>query len=283
MRSSGAAGSSRYCREMTGNGEVEGDTQPASRVAAVIPARMASARFPGKPLKTFNGIPMVEQVRRRATLAGAFTDVVVATCDEEIARAVESCGGRVVMTSAAHPGATDRVAEAAEHLDCTHVVNVQGDEILVRPDDLRRMAHAITAAPWVPAWNAVARIERSDDLGDRSIVKCVVSRTGRVLFCSRDLSLLPLVPPFEPVRKILGVLAYERSFLARYASLERTPLEVLESIDQSRILEHDEVLRGVEFEGGYLGLNEPSEVALVERYLADDPTQQMTLRSVLGS
>ncbi|MDP3768387.1 MAG: NTP transferase domain-containing protein, partial [Dehalococcoidia bacterium] len=107
-----------------------------TKIAAIIPARMASSRFPGKPLLDVRGLPMVEHVRRRAELCGRFSDVVVATCDWEIAAAVERFGGRCVMTSASHPGATDRVAEAAAALDCTHVVNVQGDELLILPEDL---------------------------------------------------------------------------------------------------------------------------------------------------
>lgn len=250
--------------------------------AAIIPARMGARRFPGKPLITVRGLPMVEHVRRRTELSGAFAAVVVATCDREIADAVERFGGRVIMTSAAHRAATDRVAEAMTHLECTHVVNVQGDEILVLPTDLARLVRAMVAAPREPAWNAIARVEHADELSDRSIVKCVVSRSDRVLFCSRDFSSLPRAgEAFEPVRKILGILAYERSFLERYGVMDRTPLEIAESIDQSRIVEHDVALRGVEFAKGYPGVNEPRELELVERYLDEDPVQRAALAEVL--
>lgn len=252
------------------------------RVAAIIPARMASSRFPGKPLLGIRGLPMVEHVRRRALLCREFSDVVVATCDHEIAAVVEGYGGRVIMTSKAHQGASDRVAEAMKHLDCTHVVNVQGDEILVLPADLARMVRAITAEPEVSAWNAIGKIEHLEELNDPSVVKCVVSRSNRVLFCSRDFSMLPLREGlFEPVRKILGVLAYSSFFLDQYITLQRTPLEIAESIDQSRIIEHDVTLRGVEFSKGYLGINEPREVELVEKYLDQDPSQKVVVDQVL--
>jgi 3-deoxy-manno-octulosonate cytidylyltransferase (CMP-KDO synthetase) len=252
------------------------------RVAAIIPARMASSRFPGKPLIEVRGLPMVEHVRRRALLCKEFSEIVVATCDGEIEAAVERYGGKVLMTSPSHAAATDRVAEAMRHLDCTHVVNVQGDEILILPEDLTRMVRAIVAEPAGSAWNAVAKIEHSDELRDRSIVKCVVSRSSRVLFCSRDFSLLPIVADgFEPVRKILGILAYRRSFLESYGAMERTPLEIAESIDQSRIIEHDVPLHAVEFAKGYPGINEPREVAVVEKYLAEDPLQLDALEAIL--
>ena len=225
---------------------------------------------------------MVEHVRRRASRCGVFSDVVVATCDDEIRSAIQGFGGRVVMTSPEHAAATDRVAEAMQQLDCTHVVNVQGDEILVLPEDLQVMVRAIENQPELPAWNAVSRIERVDELTDPSIVKCIVSRTNRVLFCSRDFAFLGLKSePFEPVRKILGILAYSRSFLERYNRMERTPVELLASIDQSRIVENDVDLRAVEWPRGYPGINYPREVELVERFLEEDPLQQSALSKTL--
>ncbi len=254
------------------------------RVAAILPARMASSRLPGKPLLHVHGLPMIEHVRRRALLCRGFAEVVVATCDREIAEVVEQYGGRYLITSPDHPVATDRVAEAMRQIDCTHVVNVQGDEILVLPSDLERFVDAITRQPDIPAWNAVARIEHVDELSDRAAVKCAVSHSGRVLFCSRDFSKLPVIRgTYEPIRRLLGILGYRREFLERYGRMSRTPLECAEAIDQSRILEHDVTLQGVEFQKGYPGINEPREVTMVETVLANDPLQQTVLQEILGS
>ena len=225
---------------------------------------------------------MLEHVRRRAMLSMAFAEVIVATCDREIAEGIERFGGKVIMTSPAHPAATDRVSEAMQHVECTHVVNVQGDEILVLPNDLKKMVEAIVAEPSTSAWNAIATIDDRDELSDRSIVKCVVSRSNRILYCSRDFPLLPFHKDGAGVvRKILGILAYERSFLDRYGRLERTPLETAESIDQSRIVEHDVFLQGVSFTHGYPGINEPREVPVVEGYLRQDPLQRAVLSEIL--
>jgi 3-deoxy-manno-octulosonate cytidylyltransferase (CMP-KDO synthetase) len=253
------------------------------RVAAIIPARMASSRFPGKPLLKVRDLPMVEHVRRRALRCKLFSEVVVATCDREIAEVVEGYGGRCVMTSSAHPAATDRVAEAARSLDCTHVVNVQGDEILVLAEDLEKMVRAIEKEPEVPVWNAVAPITEAADLADRSVVKAVVSASGRILYCARDFSGLvgKIGERFEPIRRILGILGYSREFLERYSALPRTPLEVAEGIDESRVIEHDVLLRGVEFSKGYPGINEPSEIDLVEQCLQENSAQQALLREIL--
>lgn len=253
------------------------------RVAAVVPARMASRRFPGKPLFEIFDLPMVEHVRRRARLCRYFSEVVVATCDLEIAVAIEKHGGKVVLTSAAHPGATDRVAEAATKLDCTHIVNVQGDEILVLPEDLERMVQTMEENPQIPAWNALAPMERVEDFTDPSVVKCVTSVSERILFCSRDLSVFKerWNDGQGPVRKVLGVLGYRKDFVEGYGRLECTPLERLEAIDQSRILEHDLVLQGISFKKGYPGINERREVEEVRRLLKEDPLQQAVLTKVL--
>lgn len=253
------------------------------KIVAVIPARMASSRFPGKPLLKIRGLPMVEHVRRRALLCGGFDEVVVATCDPEIAQVVRHSGGKVVMTSAAHPAATDRVAEAAEFLECTHIVNLQGDEILVLPTDLEKMVRAIGEKPSVPVWNAVATLEDPHELADSSVVKCVVSVSGRILFCSRNLSSFSggILNGIEPVRRVLGILGYHKGFLQRYPKLPRTPLEVRESVDQSRILEHDFILQGVLFTQGYPGINLPQEVEQVESLLERDSLQREVLQQVL--
>lgn len=252
------------------------------KIAAIIPARMASTRFPGKPLLEVRGLPMIEHVRRRAQLCGRFSEVAVATCDEQIAAVVRKAGGRVIMTSAEHPAATDRVAEAAKQLDCTHVMNIQGDEILVLPEDLDKMAAAMEVRPEIEYWNGTARIEDKTELGNRSIVKCLVSRSERILCCARE---FPHAAPleaqgFEPVRAVLGILGYRKEALQRYIRLERTPLEIAEAVDQSRIIEHDLLLQGVLFRRGYIGINRPEEVALVQETMDQDPSQQTVLRNL---
>lgn len=252
------------------------------RVAVVIPARMASSRFPGKPLLKVRGLPMVEHVRRRALRCGRFTQVVVATCDEAIARVVRQAGGQVVMTSPAHPAATDRVAEAAQRMDCTHVMNIQGDEILVLPQDLERMAAAMEQRPEVAYWNAVAQIETPSELSNRSIVKCVVSRSERILYCSRDFSGLRGLErgPLDPLRKVLGILGFRKEALQEYLRLARTPMEIAESLDQSRLLEHDRTLQGILFRHGHPGINQPEEVPGVEACLDRDPLQRAVLEGL---
>lgn len=252
------------------------------RIVAIIPARMTSSRLPGKPLLPMRGLPIVEHVRRRTALCKTLSEVVVATCDSAIASVVEAYGGKVLMTSASHAGALDRVAEAIEYIDCTHVINVQGDQVLVLPEDLDLIVKAMIADPRTVAWNGVARIEDARDLGDPSIVKLIVSRSNRVLFCARHLTHLAMAEPLlESVRLSIGVMGYDRSFLKRYQSMDRTPLEIAESIDQLRILEYDETIRIVEFSRWYPDINERREIEVVEKYLAEDQRQKAVLGEIL--
>ena len=186
------------------------------------------------------------------------------------------------MTSDRHVATSDRGAEAAESLDCTHVVNVQGDEILVLPEDLEQMITAIGTNIGEQFWNATGNIRTASDLGDESIVKCVVSRSGRILFCSRDFSHLPLNGHFEPLRMILGILGYTRDSLLNYNKLPRTPLEEMLSIDQSRIIENDIPLLAVSFSKGYIGINNRREETQVRGILAKDERQRSVLEDVLN-
>lgn len=247
----------------------------STKIAAVIPARLASSRFPNKPLLPIEGLPMIEHVRRRALLCRSFSDVVVATCDPEIADCVQSYEGKVMMTSDQHKVATERVAEACRQLDCTHVVNVQGDEVLILPGDLDRMTQSIMENPRGPIWNAMAPVERMEDLEDPSIVKCIVSRGDRFLFCSRSFAFL------EGVCQVIGILAYHRSFLENFALLEQTPLERRESIEQMRFLEYNWPIQGVRFSKGYPGINTPEEAEVVKKILKQDPVQHSILSQIL--
>lgn len=244
-----------------------------TKIAAIIPARMASERFPGKPLLEIAGLPMIEHVRRRALLCREFSEVIVATCDKEIAFVVERFGGRVAMTSDKHQIATERIVEAVLGIDCTHVVNVQGDEILLIPQDLERMLRAMFERPESPVWNAIAPLESKEALQDRAMVKCLVTKSDKILFCSRSFSAYP-------AWLVVGILGYRRDFLEKIPKMPQTPLESLESIEQSRFLENDISIQGIRFEKAYPGINTPEEAETVKKILGTDPVQKAIMRNI---
>jgi 3-deoxy-manno-octulosonate cytidylyltransferase (CMP-KDO synthetase) len=253
------------------------------KIVAVIPAHLASVRFPRKILFPIHGLPMIEHVRQRALLSDNISDLFVATCDDEIARAVRGFGGKVVMTANTHTNGTTRVAEAIRSIDCSHVMLLQGDEPLLLPRHLDVFAEAIAATPSLDAWNATGPIEQPDELDRHSFVKCAVSKTGRVLYCFRR---SPGYSAFEKqqtfIRKILGIIAYRRDFLLELTKLPPATIEQAEFIEQMRILENGFGLRSVPVEPSLPSINEPHEADVVLKYLQDNAEQRELLTRVLG-
>ena len=252
------------------------------KVAAVIPARMASVRFPGKMLFRFHNLPMVEHVRRRALLCSEISEVIVATCDEVIYDVVKESGGKVMMTSVEHKTGIDRIAEVIYQVNCSHVILLQGDEPLILPQDLSSLVDAIYRRPDVKAWNAVAPIEQDADFANHSVIKCVLSESGRILLCSR---VTPCVSDISDqkryVRKILGLMGFDRECLKEVVSRGDTPYGMSEFIEQSRILEYDFALHAVEMPLSYPSVNFHSDVALVESWLLRDVVQREILSRIL--
>jgi len=238
------------------------------RAVAVIPARMGSSRFPGKPLALIAGKPMIEHVMRRVGLSDALERVVVATCDIEIYEAVTALGGDALMTSPRHERASDRVAEVAELLDAEIVVMVQGDEPMTRPEMINQ-ALGPFADPTVECVNLIARIQDERDFHDPNTVKVVRACDGRALYFSRS----PI-----PAGSVAGttlwkqvcVIPFRRETLLGFASLPPSPLERAESIDMLRLLEHGHTVQLVETTFGSWAVDTPADIARVEQLLAAD-------------
>ena len=251
-------------------------------VVAVIPAHLASVRFPRKILHDFYGLPMIEHVRRRALLSDSISKVIVATCDDQIADVISGYGGEVIKTSNKHLNGTSRVAEAVKYVDASHILLLQGDEPLLLPDHVDSMARAIFNNPDWNAWNATATLDSPEELDRHSFVKCVVSRSGKILLCFRR---TPFYAPFPDqskfVRKILGLIAYRKDFLLSLCSMPPAVCEVSESIEQLRIIENNFDIHSVSVDPSLPSVNEPHEEALVRRYLESNAFQSTLLKKVL--
>lgn len=252
------------------------------KIVAVIPAHLASVRFPRKILFPFHGLPMIEHVRRRALISGAVSEVYVATCDEEIAEVVRSFGGKVLMTGNTHTNGTTRVAEAIKDVDCTHVMLLQGDEPLLLPRHMNIFAKAIAAEPGGDAWNATGPIEHEEELDRHSFVKCAVSSSERILYCFRR---TPCYSTFAVqqtfIRKILGIIAYRKDFLLKLTALPASAIEQAEFIEQMRIIDHGYNLRSISVSPSLPSVNEPAEAGVVLDYIQQNDEQRMLLEQVL--
>ncbi len=238
----------------------------------VIPARMGSTRYPGKPLQPIHGRPMLWHVWKRSALAGVLDTLVIATCDEEIRVAAEAFGARVVMTSSAHIRAGDRVAEVASRLPADIVLNIQGDEPLVHPDHIVQVVAAFEGRPDVVCVNPIAPIVDDEDLESPNSVKVVCDLAGRALYFSRYPVPSPWINPREsPVYRQVPILGFRRQFLLDLAALPETPLERVESVDLLRALEHGYPVHVVKTEHQTVGVDVPADVPRVERLLDSDP------------
>jgi 3-deoxy-manno-octulosonate cytidylyltransferase (CMP-KDO synthetase) len=234
------------------------------KVLCVIPARYASTRLPGKPLSMIAGKPMIQHVYERACQAQFPNEVVVATDNELVEKAVLDFGGKAVMTSPDHPSGTDRLAEVAlMYPDVDVIVNVQGDEPMIPPEVIDRLAEAFNGdADLNMATMKVVMDE--EDYENPAAVKVVTDQQGYALYFSRSLMPYPRNKPegFK-VFKHVGIYAYRRNFLLKYAALAPTPLEKAESLEQLRALENGYKIKVLESDFQGIGVDTPEDLAAV--------------------
>ena len=240
-----------------------------NRLVAIIPARMRSSRFPGKPLAPLLGRPMIEHVLRRAEMCTQLSAVYVATCDEEIKNVVERLDGRVIMTSAKHERASDRVAEAAEQVQADIVVMIQGDEPMITPAMITAAVTPLFDDRSVQCVNLVRRITNKQDYLDPNTIKVVMNVNRDALYFSRA-----PIPWSEftkenhlPVFKQVCVIPFRAEFLREFARLPPTALERAESIDMLRILEHGRRVRLVETTAETHAVDTPEDLRLIEKLM----------------
>jgi 3-deoxy-manno-octulosonate cytidylyltransferase (CMP-KDO synthetase) len=240
------------------------------RAVGIIPARYASTRFPGKPLVPIAGRPMIQWVWEGARQAKRLDEVVVATDDERIAEACRGFGAGVVMTAADHPTGTDRLAEAARHLDAEVVVNVQGDEPLIEGFVVDAAVEALAADPGTPMATVAHRAEPGAE-NDPNRVKIVLDRDQRALYFSRAPVPYARDADARPTYwQHVGLYAYRRDFLLEFVTWPQTEAEKAESLEQLRALENGRSIRVAVIEGWEsLGVDVPGDVARVEARLAE--------------
>jgi len=252
------------------------------KLIAVIPAHLASIRFPRKILHEFYGLPMIEHVRRRALLSNLISDVYVATCDQEIADTVNNFGGNVIMTSDTHKNGTTRVAEASSEIECSHVILLQGDEPLLLPRHIDNFSLEILNNPGFDAWNATGPIEDESELDRHSFVKCSVSNSNKILYCFRR---SPCYSDFDKnkffIRKILGIIAYRKDFLKHIAEMPESLIEKSEFIEQMRIVENGYHLQSVSLDASLPSVNEEEEADIVLDYIQKSDEQKDLIEQIL--
>ena len=246
-----------------------------ARAIGVIPSRWGSTRFPGKSLALIGGKPLLVRVVERARQARRLDEILVATDDERIAAAARACGANAVMTRADHPSGTDRIAEAVRGLAADVVVNIQGDEPLIDPDLIDRVAGALAGAEGWEMATAASPLRTAEELHNPDVVKVVRALDGRALYFSR--SPIPFVrgaaAGFPPVAGMhfrhVGLYGYRRAFLERLVREPPCELENLEKLEQLRALALGCRMVVLDCAAVGIGVDSPADVPKAEALMRD--------------
>lgn len=250
-------------------------------IVAIIPARMESSRFPGKPLAPICGMPMIGHVYLRTRMAQSLSAVYVATCNREIADYVESLGATAIMTSSAHEGCVDRCAEAMEIIEKTSgqrvdvMLLVQGDEPLIMPEMIDLSLAPLLEDPTITITNLMTPINTDEEFADPNEVKVVVDKAGFALYFSREpIPSKRKTGDHREMFKQTCVIPFRREQLLNFQSLPRSPLENIESVDMLRLLENGTRIKMVRSDYPTYSVDTLEDLHRVELMMSQDALYQ---------
>ncbi len=244
----------------------------------VIPARYDSTRFPGKPLAPLRGMPVIRHVYENSKLAASADDVIVATDSETIFETVLAFGGKASMTSKEHASGTDRVAEVARTLSCDIIVNVQGDEPLIRPEMIDDAVNLLSDEG-ADIGTLAKKVGRAEEILDPNVVKVVFDHEGFALYFSRapipyhrddwgSLDEFKVQSSKFKVFKHVGIYSYRREALLRLTGMKPSGLEGIERLEQLRALENGLRIKVAETSLETVGIDTPQDLERVEKWLS---------------
>lgn len=242
-------------------------------ILAVIPVRMGSSRFPGKPLKMIKGRPMVQRILENCKRSKIISEIIIATCDKVILNFAKSINQKVVMTSKKHSRATDRVCEAVKKVEKEKnknydiVIMIQGDEPMVSGKMIDLAAKALINNKKVNVVNLVGPIKSEKELLDKNTIKVVYDKNMNAIYLSR--SVIPVFKKFKKkyFYKQVCVIPFRRDFLFKYSKLNETKLEMEESIDMLRIIENGYNLKFVKIKEYTHAVDSIKDLKLVEKLI----------------
>jgi len=248
-----------------------------TKIIGIIPARMGSSRFPGKPLAKINGIPMVGHVYYRSKMCKSLDDVYVATCDTEIKDYITSIGGKAIMTSDKHKRASDRVAEALTKIEDSTgekidiIVLLQGDEPMIYPEMIDESVKPFLEDEKVVVANLLAPIKSLEEFKDPNEVKVVVDKNYNALYFSRE----PIPSDKKESNKDymfkqVCIIPFTRDFLLKFNDLTPTPLEIIESVDMMRVIEHGYKVKMVPTKYDTYSVDTTEDLKRVEKLMKND-------------
>ena len=242
------------------------------KTIAVIPARMGSSRFPGKPLAMILGRTMIEHIYRRVSMSKSLEATYIATCDEEIKQAAQNFGAPVIMTANTHERASDRVAEATAQIDADLIVMVQGDEPMTHPKMIDTAVAPFKDDLQLDCVNLVKSIDNEADFYSANTIKVIMNQRGDALYMSRQPipTLNKLGFEHTLAHKQVCIIPFRRATLIDYSRLPPTPLEQLESVDMLRLLEHGYRVKMVKTEFDTQAVDTEDDLIRVAKLMESD-------------
>lgn len=247
------------------------------KTIGIIPARMGSSRFPGKPLAMLHGMPMIGHVYLRCKMSNLLHDLYVATCDQEIAAYIDSIGGKAVMTKDTHERCSDRTEEAIETIEKQEgskydiVVMIQGDEPMVTPEMINQAVQPMNQDASIQVLNLMGKLNSREEHNDPNEVKVVTDLDDNALYFSRE-----PIPSWRkgardvPMFKQVCIIPFRRDFLTVFQNLDPTPLEIVESVDMMRVLEHGYKVKMIHTNVKSYAVDTPADLAFVEELMLND-------------
>ncbi len=251
-------------------------------IVAIIPARMGSSRYPGKPLAKIHGVPMVGHVALRTAMSKTLSGTYIATCDQEIMDYAASINIPGIMTADTHTRCTDRTAEALLKIEALTgkrvdiVVMVQGDEPMLTPDMIDDALKPMLDDPKLNVVNLMADIKTLEAFEDPNEVKVVVDKNNNALYFSRE----PIPSRKKgvtevPMRKQVCIIPFRRDYLLHFNELPEMPLEIIESVDMMRILEQGDTVRMVPTDKETCSVDTPADLVQVEKMMQNDKLRSL--------
>ena len=248
----------------------------------MIPARLDSERLPGKVLKDFLGMPMIEHVWRRAQLTNPLLETVIATDSSEIKKTAEKFGAKCVLTSKDHKNGLSRVGEIADVLKWDHYLVLQADEILIEPESLNLLARTTLSNSKFQFFNLITKIERLEEISDVNIVKCLTRKDNSIITMARKSnSIAPEFDQVEYTSKICGVFSCSSNLIKKLIGTNAQKIEKSESIEQMKVIEIGYGILGVPIDRNYLSVNTSNEAMIALSILQSDNTQKLILNSYI--
>ena len=246
----------------------------------MIPARLDSERLPGKVLKDFLGMPMIEHVWRRAQLTNPLLETVIATDSSEIKKTAEKFGANCILTSKDHKNGLSRVGEIVNVLKWDHYLVLQADEILIEPESLNLLARTTLSNSKYQFFNLITKLEKLEEIGDVNIVKCITREDNSIITMARKSnSTAPELQQMEYTNKICGVYSCSKNLLNELVNTPGQRIERSESIEQMRVIEIGQDILGVSINKNFPSVNTTNEAVLVLNLLQTNNTQISILNS----